>query len=898
MLLQQEFTKWCKDNMISDKAKEEINLIRTSPPNRKVQSSKGNVSGNYASKKMGVTIQFESRTVELAAVYQMEHDINVFEFYDQPKEGVFLNYLSKNGRKVSVNSTPDFFVIRENEAGWEEWKTEEELEKLAKESPNRYVKKNDGSWSCPPGEEYAKKFGLKFYLRSSKSLNRTYLRNITFLEDYINYSDSIELDQEIINQILDLVSTKYGITINEILNKTNDINHEEIYIMIVKSIVYVDINKYLLVEDKNTPVFLNKKLAQIYEEANLTKFAPLHQIRPLELELGSKLLWDGNLFTVANLGINNISLISTENRLINLTEENIRTLILNNTIELIENDVIIDHQEELRSSIMESASPKDIEEANNRYRIILEFEAGVEITEVSNKTVSRWLKSYNEAEKLYGNGFLGLFSRKKNRGNRKNKLPDATINLINEMIETQYENIKQKNKRVVYGSLINECEKREIIVPSYTTFLSYIDKKPIYELINSRKGKRAAYKYEEWFLGIESPRHGDRPFEICHIDHTELDIELVLLSGSEKVTHRPYLTVLMDAYSRKVLAHYITFDDPSYRSNMMVIRECVRKYNRLPQNLIVDGGKDFNSKYFDFLCARFMITKLVRPPAEPKYGSVLERLFGTTNTTLIHNLQGNTQLTKEVRIVTKGNNPKNLAIWSLEDLNEAFYQWLDNVYEQSTHLTLGVSPCKQFEIGMAIGGKREFKYIPYNEEFKIATLPDTPYVEHKVQPGRGIVFLNVWYWHSDFKSPKVENTKVPVRYDPFNIGIVYTFVKGRWVQCISEYHSLLKGKSEKELKIITAEIRKRNKSANKSKNVNASQIAAFINLLEENEKLMDQKLKDSQSEEVRERINSPSDLENENLSKKHNLIENTPNSEKKKPELNMFDIPEFDYFEG
>jgi hypothetical protein len=33
---------------------------------------------------MGVTIQFESHRVELAFIYQLEHDSSVLEYYDQP----------------------------------------------------------------------------------------------------------------------------------------------------------------------------------------------------------------------------------------------------------------------------------------------------------------------------------------------------------------------------------------------------------------------------------------------------------------------------------------------------------------------------------------------------------------------------------------------------------------------------------------------------------------------------------------------------------------------------------------------------------------------------------------------------------------------------------------------
>ena len=90
-----------------------------------------------------------------------------------------------------------------------------------------------------------------------------------------------------------------------------------------------------------------------------------------------------------------------------------------------------------------------------------------------------------------------------------------------------------------------------------------------------------------------------------------------------------------DAFSRRVLALYLTFDPPSYRSCMMALRECVRRHARLPQIVIVDGGRDFQSIYFETLLARYECTKKTRPAAKPRFGSVCERLFGTAKTQFI-----------------------------------------------------------------------------------------------------------------------------------------------------------------------------------------------------------------------------------------------------------------------
>jgi len=70
---------------------------------------------------MGFTIQFESHRVELPFVYEMEHTPGVLEYYDQPPS-IPLAYHAANGRRFSIMHTPDYFVLREDSAGWVECK--------------------------------------------------------------------------------------------------------------------------------------------------------------------------------------------------------------------------------------------------------------------------------------------------------------------------------------------------------------------------------------------------------------------------------------------------------------------------------------------------------------------------------------------------------------------------------------------------------------------------------------------------------------------------------------------------------------------------------------------------------------------------------------------------------
>jgi putative transposase len=84
MLDQQQLKEWARKLNLSEQAESVIYQIRSSPPTRHVGGGAGNVCGRYPSQKMGVTIQFESHRHELAAIFELEHDSSVIEYYDQP----------------------------------------------------------------------------------------------------------------------------------------------------------------------------------------------------------------------------------------------------------------------------------------------------------------------------------------------------------------------------------------------------------------------------------------------------------------------------------------------------------------------------------------------------------------------------------------------------------------------------------------------------------------------------------------------------------------------------------------------------------------------------------------------------------------------------------------------
>jgi hypothetical protein len=68
---------------------------------------------------------------------------------------------------------------------------------------------------------------------------------------------------------------------------------------------------------------------------------------------------------------------------------------------------------------------------------------------------------------------------------------------------------------------------------------------------------------------------------------------------------------------------------------------------------------------------------------------------------------------------------------------------------------------------------------------------------------------HIYYWCHAFRDPEVEKTAVEVKIDPFNVSVAYCYVKGRWHECTSNHYSYLQGRTEKELQVISADLRQR-----------------------------------------------------------------------------------------
>ena len=137
--------------------------------------------------------------------------------------------------------------------------------------------------------------------------------------------------------------------------------------------------------------------------------------------------------------------------------------------------------------------------------------------------------------------------------------------------------------------------------------------------------------------------------------------------------------------------------------------------------------------------------------------------------------------------------------------------------------------------------------IDPNEEFEILTLPTTPRGVARVMPGRGVKINHLYYWCEAFRDATVEGSEVAVRYDPYDAGRAYAYARNHWHRCHSEYYAQFQQRTERELQIATAELRRRNQQHGKRLSITAHRLATFLSSVEADEAILEQRLRDGET---------------------------------------------------
>ncbi len=790
--------------------------IRSSPPSRSPDSRAGNMPVWYPSKKMQCIIKAESAKVEFGFLLEAEHDDEVLEFWDQPPP-IELLYHDRRGRLQHPLHTADYFVFRTRSAGWEECKPVEKLIQFVQHDSTRYALDEQGQWHCPPGEVCAAKYGLTYRVRASDQINWAAQDNWLYLDDYYQDLEKLaisEADLAILHQIVDEYP---GITLADLRVAASPIRSEQINIAIARHALYIDLSAYRLTEPERTPIFRNRKEALAHHPFGRSADDLGIAAHPVVIEQGSQVLWNGRPWRIA-VGQTELTLVPEDGTPIPLLRSAFDALV--------KEGKLVGVQTQTYSSItatgevlLDLARDVDLATATFRNRVIHpeqyhddeQVQLTAHIMTIPERTKRRWRQRYREAEITCGSGYIGLLPHFTSRGGKRRASAEV-VALIEEVLSTHYDTLTRKPKRGAYGEYITQSKEKHLPTVSQRTFYEQAKRhKTVYEQVLVREGARAAYPFKEYHHPSEKTinRHGSYAWAMAHIDHLEVDLQLCD-SKTNQLLGKCWLTLMILSYPRRIAAFYLTFDPPSYRSCMMVMRLCVKRYGRLPTAITVDGGPEFRSVYFEQLLALYRVRKHQRPSSEPRFGSPLEKLFGTMDTSFLYHLLGNTQASQHPRIMTKATDPLRHAVWTLPDLAEQVQQWADEEYDTIRHPALKMTPHDAYTQSMERDGERDHKRIPYDDRFKKATFPSTRKGTALVQPGIGVRMNYLDYWCDEMRARAVERTSVAVRYDPFDVTIGYAWIDKQWRKCVCTADDLV-GCSERELQLLASELRQQNR---------------------------------------------------------------------------------------
>ncbi|MEJ8676931.1 DDE-type integrase/transposase/recombinase, partial [Chromobacterium amazonense] len=787
MFNQQELEAFYLRQQFGTRARKAIERVRNALPSRRVRSSASNVACRFPSQKMGYVIQAESHHNELGAIYMWEHDPSVHEFYDQP-EPIKLSY-QIGQRTVAYSHTPDFFLLSDDFTGWVECKTESELLRLAEKHPQRFQKIN-GEWISPPGQAYAAQVGLGYVIRSSQENNGVLIRNLKFLDDFY-HPDAITPAPSERAIVEKLFKQRSCLTLLDLLLASPAPHPDTIYKMIADKELYVDLNASELSRASDTLVYRDINTALLIKQ-QARSVCQSSLLQTISFNVGSKLLWKNAPWEVTHNDAEHLTLVSPTGQVIQLAWESVKALLTRSELQA--------------NSVAEQLSTNNctfVAMAQHSDSALLDAKQRLDKLEgrrpTSKRSLRRYRRNYQQAKDLMGNGFIGLIDQSQRKGNRTPRLPAEAQERMNTVLVEHYLNKNNASLSMAYNMLLALYVDEPYAAPSIKAFRKALKRiSTSYEATLTRQGSKAAYNQKElvWTDAAVFPPQGAYPFDIAHIDHTQVDLMGRELDLDGK-PQRLWLSVMIDAYSRMVLAYYFSYDTPKSLNTMMLIRQCVQKHHRLPNTIVTDGGKDFASEHVEMLFASLCITKKTRPPHAPRFGAAMERLFGVLNEEIWHNLRGNTQLLRDPRACSPSHDPRKLAIWTQEKVEEYFDKWLSTVYEVNQHTSLQASPRQVFETGSFLSGSREHKYLAYDLAFLIHCLPQTKAKGHSIHDGRGIKHNGRYYWNNAFRQPAVQALKrVPVRYDPFDLSTVYAQVNNQWLPCQSQDRARYQNLSE------------------------------------------------------------------------------------------------------
>jgi len=386
---------------------------------------------------------------------------------------------------------------------------------------------------------------------------------------------------------------------------------------------------------------------------------------------------------------------------------------------------------------------------------------------VSVRSVQRLVKTYQEE------GLAALTST--NRADRgKHRISEFWQDFI---IKT-YQQGNKGSKRMTPKQVALKVQAKAQDIgdkqpPTYRTVLRVL--KPLQE----KEAKAKSIRTPGWrgsTLSVKT-RDGDDleisySNQVWQCDHTRVDVLLVDQHG--ELIGRPWLTTVIDSYSRCIMGINLGFDAPSSQVVALALRHAIlpKQYGAeyelhcewgtygKPEYLYTDGGKDFRSNHLAEIGAQLGFVPKLR--SRPSEGGIVERPFKTLNQKVFSTLSGYTGSNVQER-------PKEAekdAQLTLRELEEKLVRFIVHQYNPDIDARMGdQSRYQRWEAGL-----RTEPELISERDLDICLMK---VARRTVQRGGHLQFENVMY-RGEYLGGYAGET-VSVRYDPRDITTIWIY---------------------------------------------------------------------------------------------------------------------------
>lgn len=344
-------------------------------------------------------------------------------------------------------------------------------------------------------------------------------------------------------------------------------------------------------------------------------------------------------------------------------------------------------------------------------------------------SVYRWFRRYWTADDP-----RALISRSDLRGSKGPKQDERILELLSDAMAEAFKASPQASGPTIYSRLLAKIDLensrmlngKPLKPPSIRTVYRLIGKADAYQMATFREGKASADKR---FRQVKATTVVTQILARVEVDHTPLDLFLV----DERTglpLGRPTLTVLIDHYSRMLLGYYLSFKGPSAAAVVGALRHAILPKETaelvihnlkienawpcygVPDLLVADNGLEFHGQTLDSVAYDLGIRIQYCPKHRPQFKGAVERYLKTINYYLCHQLPG----TSFARLHQRGDyDPQKYAFLTLAEFKQIFEKWVVDVYSQTVHRSLGVTPWSKWQQGLK---SRSIELPPNISQFK------------------------------------------------------------------------------------------------------------------------------------------------------------------------------------